>query len=135
MTYSAGAVLAAGSGGLALLLDEVVGDSDNVNLELGALLEGAEVVEELRAVANGIAVSLVVDLVTAVDALAIGTRVGSLLNSHGVERRSGNSRSDGRRSGNRGGEESDGGEELHLEGWLGWFGKKGSFLVKVLEGC
>lgn len=110
VTYGAGAVLAAGSVGLALLVEEVVGNGDDIDIELGALAEEVEAVGDAGTVANRVASRLVGDLVAAVNALAVGAGVGSLLNSPGVDGRTRAGRNGG------GGEESDDSVGIHLEG-------------------
>lgn len=110
ITYGSGAVLAASSVGLALLVEEVVGNGDDIDVDLGALAEEAETVGNAGAVANGVASRLVGSLVTAVNALAVGTRVGSLLNGKAGDRGTVAGGGDG------GGQESDDSVGIHFEG-------------------
>ena len=113
ITYGAGAVLAASSVGLALLVKETIGNGEDVDLELGALAEEAEAVGNTSTLTDRVAGRLVGDLVAAVNALAVGAGVGSLLNSHGVDRTTGNSGG----GGGSGGQESDDGRGVHFESW------------------
>lgn len=109
-TYGTATVLTTGSVCLTFLVKEAVGNADDVDIELGALAEEAEAVGDASAVANRVASRLVGDLVAAVNALAVGAGVGSLLNSPGVDGRTNAGSSGG------GGEESDDSVGIHLEG-------------------
>lgn len=113
ITYGAGAVLAASSVGLALLVKETIGNGEDVDLELGALAEEAEAVGNTSTLTDRVAGRLVGNLVAAVNTLAVGAGVGSLLNGHGVDGTTGN----GSGGGGSGGQESDDGRGVHFESW------------------
>ncbi|KAI6750476.1 hypothetical protein HG530_014757 [Fusarium avenaceum] len=114
-TYIAAAILATGCIGLAFLVEKVVGNCNNVDINLGALVKEAQAVEELRTVADGVTGLLVGNLVAAVNALVVATRPLSLRDGEGVKRcavgrlRVGDDRS---------GEEGDDGKGIHFEGWM-----------------
>lgn len=72
--------MAASGVGRALLVKEVVSNADDVEVQLGALVEEAQAVEQLGAVADGIASLRVGDLVAAVDLHVVATSIVGLSN-------------------------------------------------------
>ena len=108
--------MAAGRVGLALLVKEAIGNGNNVNLKLGALIEQAQAVEETGTVANGVASWGVGNLVAASDRHVVTASIVSLGDGDLVNGRVVSDVVGRRSSGHSGGEESDDGHVLHLEG-------------------
>jgi hypothetical protein len=109
-------VLTAGGVGLALLVKKAIGNGKNINIELGALVEQAQVVKDTSTVANGIASWRVGDLVAAGDRHVVTTSIVGLGHSDLLDGRVVSDIVGRGSSGHGGGEESDDGEVLHLEG-------------------
>lgn len=98
---------------LAFLVKEAISNSQNVNIKLGALVKQAQVIEDTSTVANSVAGRGVGNLVAAGDLHVVSTSIVGLSDRDLVDGRVG---PDGWASGNGGGEESDDGHVLHLEG-------------------
>ena len=108
--------MAAGRVSLTLLVKEAISDGKNVDVKLRALIEQAQVVEETSTVANGVASWGVGNLVAASDRHVVTASIVSLGDGDLVNGRVVSDVVGRRSSGHSGGEESDDGHVLHLEG-------------------
>jgi len=103
--------LAASGVGRALLVKEVVSNADDIEVQLGALVEKAQAIEQLGAVANGVASLRIGDLVAAVDLHVVATSIVGLSNGDLVDR---GVSLNLRGSGDRDGQESDNSHGMHV---------------------
>ena len=101
---------------MTLLVKEAIGDSKNVDVKLRALIEQAQVVEDTSTIANGVTSWGVGNLVAAGDGHVVTASIVSLGDGDLVDGRVVSDIVGRRSSGHSGGEESDDGHVLHLEG-------------------